>query len=129
VTSLEGKLALETIRPPDCKLARPAQYRIFNQPQILERRRAAGFIWVVRTRSVRFVDIETVNRLLREEPMGDSPMGDEAPGHFTESQLADRGRAEDRERKRRRQAAELMLTDPDVSDEDRSWAEEVLRRT
>ena len=37
-------------------------------------------MWVIRTRTVRFVDLETVNRLLTAEPVGDSPTGEQARG-------------------------------------------------
>jgi len=64
LTSLISKLALEIVRPPDYQRAVCARYRIFNHEQILERRRAANMLWVVRTRTVRFVPLELVNRLL-----------------------------------------------------------------
>jgi len=70
VISLKSKLALEIVRPPDYRRAIATRYRIFNQGQILERRRTADMLWVVRTRTVRFVPMEIVNRLLGEQPMG-----------------------------------------------------------
>jgi hypothetical protein len=36
-------------------------------------------------------------------------------------------RARDRERQRLRRSAELILSDPDLSPEERAWAEELLR--
>jgi hypothetical protein len=64
VLSLKSKLALEIVRPPDYRRALSTRYRIFDQQQILERRRAAELLWVVRTRAVRFVPIDIVNQLL-----------------------------------------------------------------
>jgi len=71
VISLKSKLVLEIVRPPDYRRAISTRYRIFSQGQILERRRAAGMLWVVRTRTVRFVPGEVVSRLL----VGEQPMG------------------------------------------------------
>lgn len=62
--SLKSKLVLEIVRPPDYRRAISTRYRIFNQGQILERRKTANMLWVVRTRAVRFVPMEVVNRLL-----------------------------------------------------------------
>ena len=71
LTSLRLKLALEIVRPPDYRRAISTRYRIFSHSQILERRGTANMLWVVRTRAVRFVPMEVVNRLLLEEqPMG-----------------------------------------------------------
>lgn len=70
VISLKSKLALEIVRLPDYRRAIATRYRIFNQGQVLERRRTADMLWVVRTRTVRFVPMEIVNRLLGEQPMG-----------------------------------------------------------
>jgi hypothetical protein len=67
LTSLKSKLVLEIVRPPDYRRAISTRYRIFNPGQILERRRTAKMLWVVRTRAVRFVPIEVVNRLLLGE--------------------------------------------------------------
>jgi len=61
---LKSKLALEIVRPPDYRRAISTRYRIFNQNQVLERRKAAGMLWVVRTRTVRFVPIDIVDQLL-----------------------------------------------------------------
>jgi len=76
ITTLEEKLALEVVRQPNCRIAQPTRYRVFNYTQILERRRAAGLVWVIRTRTVRFVDLAAVDKLLAESPAGHSPMGD-----------------------------------------------------
>jgi hypothetical protein len=65
--SLQEKLALEVVRQPDYRLAIPTRYRIFPSDQILARRRRAGLLWVVRTRTIRFVALETVHQLLEEE--------------------------------------------------------------
>jgi hypothetical protein len=70
VGSLQGKLALEVVREPDYRKALPTRYRVYDPARILERRQAAGMLWVVRTRAIRFVDMATVNQLLCEEPMG-----------------------------------------------------------
>jgi hypothetical protein len=69
VGSLRDKLALEIVREPDYRRAIPTCYRIFSQAQILERRRSAGWVWVVRTRTVRFVDLATVTQLLEDLPV------------------------------------------------------------
>jgi hypothetical protein len=71
IGSLRDKLALEIVRQPDYRRAIPTCYRIFSQAQVLERRRSVGWVWVVRTRTVRFVDLATVNRLLDELPQLD----------------------------------------------------------
>ena len=76
VGSLREKLALDVVRQPDYRLALATRYRVYDEAAILERRRAAGLVWVVRTRTTRFVDLATVNRLLAGEPVGDTPMGD-----------------------------------------------------
>jgi hypothetical protein len=76
VHALEEKLAIEVVRQPDFRLAHPTRYRIYNYTKILERRRSAGLVWVVRTRAVRFVDPATVEALLLDSPMGQSPVGD-----------------------------------------------------
>src|ERR1041385_4521033 len=73
--SLQEKLAIEMVRQPDYRLAMPAPYRIFNDSQILERRRSAGLLWVIRTRTIRFVDLATVTSLLAEQSTGERPMG------------------------------------------------------
>jgi hypothetical protein len=76
IGSLRDKLAIEIVRQPDYRLAVPTRYRIFSETEILERRRSAGLIWVIRTRTVRFVDLETVSRLLADAPVGHPPMGE-----------------------------------------------------
>ena len=68
IGSLRDKLAIEIVRQPDYRRAIPTCYRIFNQAKIMERRRNAGWVWVVRTRTVRFVDLTMVNRLLEDLP-------------------------------------------------------------
>jgi len=73
IGSLQEKLAVEIVRQPDYRLAIPTRYRIYNDSQVLERRRAAGLLWVIRTRAVRFVELETVNRLLAEQSVGQTP--------------------------------------------------------
>ena len=80
IGSLQEKLAIEVVRQPDYRLAIPTRYRIFNASQVLERRRAAGLQWVIRTRAVRFVDLATVNRLLSDQSLGEMPMDDLAGG-------------------------------------------------
>ena len=80
IGSLQEKLAIEIVRQPDYRLAIPTRYRIFNSSQVLERRRAAGLQWVIRTRAVRFVDLATVNRLLAEQSVGEIPMDDPTVG-------------------------------------------------
>jgi hypothetical protein len=72
LTSLISKLALEIVRPPDYRRAICTRYRLFNYEQILERRRTANMLWVVRTRTVRFVPVEIVQQLL----LSDQPMGE-----------------------------------------------------
>jgi hypothetical protein len=80
IGSLRDKLAIEVVRQPDYRLAVPTRYRIFPESEILDRRRNAGLVWVIRTRTVRFVDLETVNRLLTDTPVGDSPVGQQSLG-------------------------------------------------
>jgi hypothetical protein len=77
VTALREKLAIEIVRQPDYRRAIPTGYRVFDQTRILERRRAAGLVWVVRTRAVRFVGLDAVKRLLAEDAAGESPTGEE----------------------------------------------------
>jgi hypothetical protein len=78
VGALRDKLAIEVVRQPDYRLAIPTRYRIFDEADILRRRREAGLVWVIRTRAVRFVDLEAVKRLL----MGDTPVGESPMGHL-----------------------------------------------
>ena len=76
LASLQEKLTLEIVRQPDYRLAIPTRYRIYNPEQILERRRQAGMLWVIRTRAIRFVDIETVRRLMIDQRLdSQKPMG------------------------------------------------------
>ena len=74
IASLQAKLAVEVVRQPDYRLAIPTRYRIFTHDQILSRRRGAGLVWVIRTRTIRFVDLETVNRLVGEQQIDDTPL-------------------------------------------------------
>jgi hypothetical protein len=81
VGALRDKLAIEVVRQPDYRLAIPTRYRIFDESEILQRRREAGLVWVIRTRAVRFVDLEAVNRLLTgEAPTGKQSMGQQPMG-------------------------------------------------
>jgi hypothetical protein len=82
--SLQEKLAIEVVRQPDYRLAIPTRYRIFTPNQILERRRSAGLMWVIRTRTIRFVELDTVRRLIAEQSEGDQPTG-----HSPESPVGD----------------------------------------
>lgn len=75
--SLEAKLAIEVVERPDYRLGLPTRYRVFAYAQILERRRRAGMVWVVRTRTTRFVDLGVVRQLIEaERSTGQQPMGD-----------------------------------------------------
>ena len=65
--SLEAKLAIEVVERPDYRLGLPTRYRIFAYAQILERRRRAGMLWVVRTRTTRFVDLGVVRELIEAQ--------------------------------------------------------------
>ena len=74
--SLEAKLAIEVVERPDYRLGIPTRYRIFAYAQILERRRRAGMVWVVRTRTTRFVDPGVVRELIEaQQSTGQQPMG------------------------------------------------------
>jgi hypothetical protein len=53
------KLALEVLSPYNTPESIGTTYRIFSDHAILERRRAAGFEWVVRSRGVEFVSPAT----------------------------------------------------------------------
>lgn len=75
LSALVEKQNLEVIRQPDYQLGLATRYQIFNFSQIHERRRARGLVWVVRTRTTRFIDLQTVNQLLLDSPMGHSPIG------------------------------------------------------
>lgn len=81
LAALETKQNLEIIRQPNYQLSLATRYRIFNFTQIYERRRARGLLWVVKTRTTQFVDLETVNRLFTEQFPPDSPMGLSPMGH------------------------------------------------
>ena len=75
--SLEAKLAIEVVERPDYRLGIPTRYRVFSYVQILERRRRAGMVWVVRTRTTRFVDLGLVRQLIEaEKSAGQQPMGE-----------------------------------------------------
>jgi hypothetical protein len=69
-------LAIEVVERPDYRLGLPTRYRVFAYAQILERRRRAGMVWVVRTRTTRFVDPGVVRELIEaERSTGQQPMG------------------------------------------------------
>jgi hypothetical protein len=76
IGSLRDKLALEIVRQPDYRLAVPTRYRIFHPDEVLDRRRNAGLVWVIRTRTIRFVPLERVNGLVAEQSLGHLPGGD-----------------------------------------------------
>jgi hypothetical protein len=76
LTALAEKQNIEVIRQPNYQLGLATRYRIFNFSQIHERRRARGLVWVVRTRTTKFVDLQTVNQLIVKQPTGQSPTGD-----------------------------------------------------
>ena len=76
IGSLQEKLAIEVVRPPDYRLAIPTRYRIFNSSQVLDRRRAAGLPGSSAPAAVSFVDLATVNRLITEQSLGEIPMDD-----------------------------------------------------
>lgn len=75
LTALSEKQNIEVIRQPNYQLGLATRYRIFNFSQIHERRRVRGLVWVVRTRTTKFVDLQTVNQLMIEQPVGQEPMG------------------------------------------------------
>jgi uncharacterized protein YukE len=76
LTTLVEKQNIEVIRLPNYQLGLATRYRIFDFGAILQRRVARGMVWVVRTRTTRFVELPTVRQLISEQPMGQSPMGD-----------------------------------------------------
>ena len=88
--NLQAKLSIETARQPNFRLNSPTSYRVFNYSQILERRNAAGMIWVVRNRATQFIPTQEVEKRVSERPMGDTPMGlsnsphDQPMGHSPE---------------------------------------------
>jgi hypothetical protein len=53
------KLALEILSPYNTPESIGTTYRIYTEEALLERRRAAGLEWVVRSRGVEFVDPAT----------------------------------------------------------------------
>ena len=55
------KLALEVLSPYNTPESIGTTYRIYSDADVLERRRAAGLEWVVRSRGVEFVDPATGN--------------------------------------------------------------------
>ena len=75
LNNLQLKLSIEIARQPNFRLNSPTTYRVFNYSQILERRNAAGLIWVVRNRATQFVSPEQVRMIVGDPPMGRLPMG------------------------------------------------------
>ena len=59
IRSLTVKLALDLAALEDRKKQSARQYRLYTPEQILERRRKAGYEWVVKNRGVHFVDPTT----------------------------------------------------------------------
>ena len=53
------KLALEVLSPYNTPESIGTTYRVYSDEAILQRRRAAGLEWVVRSRGVEFVDPTT----------------------------------------------------------------------
>jgi hypothetical protein len=70
------KLNIEIVRQPNYQAGIPTRYRVFNFSQIYERRRSRGLVWVLRTRTIKFIELEIVNQLIAQTPMGGSPMGE-----------------------------------------------------
>jgi hypothetical protein len=70
------KLNIEIVRQPNYQAGIPTRYRVFNFSQIYERRRGRGLVWVLRTRTIRFIELEIVSQLITQTPMGDSPTGE-----------------------------------------------------
>ena len=58
------KLALEVLSPYNTPESIGTTYRIYSDGAILQRRRAAGLEWVVRSRGVEFVDPATGNSIM-----------------------------------------------------------------
>jgi hypothetical protein len=58
IRSLTLKLALEETGAENSRAGIGKTYRVFNYTTILERRRATGMEWVIRTKGVRFVNRE-----------------------------------------------------------------------
>jgi hypothetical protein len=68
--SLLAKLAVEEIGEYNCELSQGRTYRIFNETEILRRRREAGLRWYMRrTLAVVFVDPATGQPLLKSKPL------------------------------------------------------------
>jgi hypothetical protein len=76
LTMLIEKQNLEILRQPNYQAGIPTRYRVFNFTNIYERRRNLGLVWVLRTRTIRFVDLQVVNQLISESSMGEQPMGE-----------------------------------------------------
>jgi hypothetical protein len=55
IRALLAKLALEIAAPEKCDLRLGRTYRIFSYRKVLERREAAGLLWVRKTRGVEFI--------------------------------------------------------------------------
>jgi hypothetical protein len=70
VRSLLAKLAVEEIGEYNCERSQGRTYRIFNETEILRRRREAGLRWYMRrTLAVVFVDPTTGQPLLKSKPL------------------------------------------------------------
>jgi hypothetical protein len=68
--SLLAKLAIEEIAEYNCERSQGRTYRIFNEAEILRRRREAGLRWYMRrTLAVVFVDPATGQPLLKSKPL------------------------------------------------------------
>jgi hypothetical protein len=68
--SLLAKLAVEEIGEYNCERSQGRTYRIFNETEILRRRREAGLRWYMRrTLAVVFVDPATGQPLLQSKPL------------------------------------------------------------
>jgi hypothetical protein len=68
--SLLAKLAIEEIGEYNCERSQGRTYRIFNEAEILRRRREAGLRWYMRrTLAVVFVDPATGQPLLKNKPL------------------------------------------------------------
>ena len=68
--SLLNKLAIEEIAEYNCERSQGRTYRIFNEAEILRRRREAGLRWYMRrTLAVVFVDPATGQPLLKSKPL------------------------------------------------------------
>ena len=68
--SLLAKLAVDEIGEYNCERSQGRTYRIFNEAEILRRRREAGLRWYMRrTLAVVFVDPTTGQPLLKSKPL------------------------------------------------------------